>query len=283
MSQRETNYIKALFTGNLNMAFIGVMVFLSLVFNWGFLFLLLAGELGLLILSQAGFVQRWLDENAEKQWRKQLEQAERKIVESLAPGYQQDYQRVRHLCEEIEKRAAEMISGNTSHILISGIVEKLSSFRTEYARILRAHSLLANRNYKEMQKRLDSETARVEREIEREKSAQVRATLMQNLKILRQRSSKLHQLDELVRLLEARIQVVRNSLQLIQDEVYSLTNVHSISEIVDGMLINLELSDEYRAYYNDVLNTDLSMENDVMKLEPEFPPQQQVHRPKVRN
>lgn len=263
------------------MTFIGVMVFLSLVFNWGFLFLLLAGELGLLILSQTGFVQRWLDKNAEKEWRKQLEQAERKIVESLAPGYQQDYQRVRHLCEEIEKRAAEMISGNTSHMLIGGIVEKLSSFRTEYARILRAHSLLANRNYKEMQQRIDSETIKVEREIEREKSAQVRATLMQNLKILRQRSNKLHQLDELVRLLEARIQVVRNSLQLIQDEVYSLTNVRSISDIVDGMLINLQLSEEYRAYYDDVLNTDLNFE--TMSLEPEFNPQQEMYRPKVRN
>ena len=171
---------------------------------------------------------------------------------------------------------------------MEGLIEKLSSFRLEYIRMLRAHYLLANRNYKDMQRRLEVEIKRTEDMVNAEQSPQVRATLGQNLKILRQRFSKLKQLDELVRLLEARLQVVRNSLQLIQDEVYTLTDVRGISEMVDSLLINLELSDEFRSYYNDVLSDQspilagIETAADPMSLEPEFSPESpdQVNRPR---
>ena len=59
-----------------------------------------------------------------------------------------------------------------------------------------------------------------------------------------------------MRLLEARLQVVRNSLSLIQDEVYSFTNVTGISDLVDNLLTNLSISDEFRSTYEDVLITE---------------------------
>jgi hypothetical protein len=120
--------------------------------------------------------------------------------------------------------------------------------------MLRAHSLLANRNYKQMQRWLDEESKRMEKAASAELSEQVRATLMQNLKVLRQRAAKVQQLDELVRVIEARLQVVRNSLQLIQDEVYSMTDVRGINNIVDELLVNLEINDEFRSFYNDTLS-----------------------------
>jgi hypothetical protein len=193
--------------------------------------------LGVFILSQTSFVQKIMLAQAEREWRQEQERAEFNIASSLSDSYKADFHKVRQLCEEIEKRAGEHVENKTSGVVVEGLIEKLSSFRLEYIRMLRAHFLLANRNYKEMQRRLDTEIKRTEEIFNSEKSQQVRATVGQNLKILRQRSAKLHQLDELVRLLEARLQVVRNSLQLIQDEVYSLTNVHGISEMVDSLLI----------------------------------------------
>jgi hypothetical protein len=172
--------------------------------------------------------------------------------------------------------------------MTEGLVDKLSSFRLEYVKMLRAHFLLANRNYKEMQRRIEGECKRAEEAIEAEQSPQVRATMGQNLKILRQRSAKLRQLDELVRLIEARLQVVRNSLQLIQDEVYSLTNVRGISDMVDNLLVNLELSDEFRTYYDDVLSdqspmlSGLEMSGEGMSLEPDFTPEppEELNKPR---
>lgn len=279
---QQTDYLKIILASNANLAFIGLMVFLSLVFNWGYLFLLLAAELGLFVLSQVGLVQRWIDTKEEERRRKQLEQAERSLVASLPVQYRQDYEGVAHLCEEIEKRANELMletmsSDAAASVVISGIVDKLSSFRSEYVRILKAHSLLSTRNYQSVRKRLEADIAKAEQEIQKESSQQVKATMMQNLNILRQRSSKSQQLEELVRLLEIKIQIVRNSLRLIQDELYSMTNVRSISEIVDGMLVNLQLNEEFRNYYNDALNLDFESENLV--LEPDW--DQLIKRQKV--
>jgi hypothetical protein len=62
------------------------------------------------------------------------------------------------------------------------------------------------------------------------------------------------QLGELVRLIEARLRVVSDSLQLIQDEVYSMTDVRGISGVVDELLVKLQINDEFRSYYDEMLS-----------------------------
>ncbi len=84
----------------------------------------------------------------------------------------------------------------------------------------------------------------------------MRYALTQNLNILTQRLARIKRLDELVRLLDARLQVIKNSLGLIQDEVYTFTDAAGIQGLVDNLLINLSISDEFRAEYEDVLNVE---------------------------
>ncbi|MFY9226442.1 MAG: hypothetical protein WAQ98_27440 [Blastocatellia bacterium] len=273
MSNRDVNYLKMLFQSNTNLAFIGVMVFATLVFNSGFLFLLVAGELGLVMLSQLAITQKYLAKKAELLWQQEQERLELQIIAGLGENYKNDFYRMKQLCGEIERRAAEVQTDKTAMFAMDNLSGKLVAFRSEYVKMLRAHYLLSTRNFKSMKNKVDEELRRLEKTISNEESAQVRATLAQNLKILQQRSTKLIQLADLVRLLEARLQVIRNSLQLIQDEVYSLTNVRGISEMVDGLLTNLELSDEFRSYYDDVLSeksfSGLESNSDLV-LEPDF-------------
>ncbi len=273
MSNRDVNYLKMLFQSNTNLAFIGVMVFATLVFNSGFLFLLVAGELGLVMLSQLAITQKYLAKKAELLRQQEQERLELQIIAGLGENYKNDFYRMKQLCGEIERRAAEVQTDKTAMFAMDNLSGKLVAFRSEYVKMLRAHYLLSTRNFKSMKNKVDEELRRLEKTISNEESAQVRATLAQNLKILQQRSTKLIQLADLVRLLEARLQVIRNSLQLIQDEVYSLTNVRGISEMVDGLLTNLELSDEFRSYYDDVLSeksfSGLESNSDLV-LEPDF-------------
>jgi vacuolar-type H+-ATPase subunit I/STV1 len=250
----ESNHIKTLYQSFPNLLFIALMLLLSLVISPAFLFLLLAGELGLLMIAQTKSVNRLLRARAERERKQEQERIENQVVAGLGDSYKSDFQTIKQLCQDIEHHALEVEKDRSSKPLVEGVVDKLSSFRFEYLRMLRAHFLLANRNYKQMRQWLDGESRRVEKAIATEASEQVRATLQQNLKVLRQRAARVEQLDELVRVIEARLQVVRNSLQLIQDEVYSITDVHSINSIVDELLINLEVNDEFRAYYNDALS-----------------------------
>lgn len=268
MSKRQTNYVKMLFQSNTNLVFVGIMLFSAMVFNSGFLFLLVAGELGLLMLSQVEAVQKYLRKKADEAWQKEQAFLEEQIIAGLGDNYKNDFYRLKQLCGEIERRAAEVGQDKASLIMVDDLSGKLSSFRYEYVKMLRAHFILSTKNFKSIKSRVDDDIRRLENSINNEESPQVRATLSQNLKILQQRSSKLVQLGDLVRLLEARLQVIRNSLQLIQDEVYSLTNVRGISDMVSGLLTNLELSEEFRSYYDDVL----SEQNNDLILEPDFNP-----------
>ncbi|HST23034.1 MAG TPA: hypothetical protein VLR90_18055, partial [Blastocatellia bacterium] len=193
-------------------------------------------------------------ERVERERRKDQVKAEDQILAGLTEIYKKDFQVIRQLCHDIEKRAGEVEEGKSSRPLTQGVVEKLSSFRFEYIRMLRAHVLLANSDYKQVKRWLDQESTRIEQAAKDEPSEQVRAVLEQNLKVLRQRAAKARQINELVRVIEARLQVVRNSLQLIQDEVYSMTDVRGINNIVDELLINLEINEEFRSYYNDMLD-----------------------------
>src|SRR5262249_23212882 len=256
MADEEINYTKEVLTSNPNLAFVGVMFFLMLVVNFlGFLPLLLAGEIGALFVAQNPRVQRIIRARKNKDRRIEGEEAETSIVKSLPGNYQTDYQSLRRLCDEIERRSNELGDAGASGLL-SGVVEKLSAFRYDYARMLRAHHLLSTRNYRNIEAGLIGELSRVEKEAARESSPQVRRALEQNLNVLKQRLARARKLDELVRLREARFPWIRMWLGLIQDEVYTFTDVAGISGLVDNLLTNLRLSEEFRSAYEDVLSAE---------------------------
>ncbi len=256
MADEEINYTKEVLASNPNLAFVGVMFFLMLVVNfWGFLPLLLAGEIGALFVAQHPRVQRIMRARKNKDRRIEAEEAETSIVKSLPGNYQNDYYSLRRLCDEIERRSNELGDASASGLL-SGVIEKLSAFRSDYARMLRAHHLLSTRNYRDIESGLNGEISRVEKDAARESSSQVRHALEQNLNVLKQRLARVRKLGELVRLLEARLQVTRNSLGLVQDEVYTFTNVAGISGLVDNLLTNLRMSEEFRSAYEDVLSAE---------------------------
>jgi hypothetical protein len=288
MANDEINYTKEVLSSNLNLIFIGIMVFLMLIFfNIGFLPLLIAGEIAALFIAQMPRVQMIIRSRLNKDKKIEVEDNENTIVKALPVNYQQDFFSVKKLCEEIEKRSNEVssdVGGKGNSMMFSGIVEKLSAFRFDYARMLRAHHLLSNRNYRNITTGLEREIKYAESAIENEESQQVKNALAQNLHILRQRLARVSKLGELVRLLEVRLQVVRNSLNLIQDEVYTFTDVAGISSLVDNLLTNLSISDEFRTAYEDVLNTDDSAYglSSLEGADPVVSPEENIRQPRPR-
>lgn len=258
MADDQINYVKEVLKSDVNLAYVGIMVFLMLVVNfWGFLALLSAGEIAALFIAQDARIQRIIRSRKNKDQQLEVEDREKTIVQTLPISYQTDFHSMRSLCEEIERRSNELGEAENKGLL-AGVIEKLSAFRYEYARMLQARHLLSTRDYRNLQNMLSNELARAEKAIRSEQSQQVRQALTQNLSILKKRSERIQKLDELVRLLDARLLVIRNSLGLIQDEVYTFTNVAGISDLVDSLLDNLSLSEEYRSAYEDVLITEAS-------------------------
>ncbi len=291
MANDEINYTKEVLSSNINLIFIGVMMFLMLVFSWGFFPLLLAGQIAALFIAQMPRVQRLIRSQLNKDKKIEVEDQENTLIKALPTHYQNDFASVKRLCEEIERRTSEIgsdLGGKGNSMMLTGIVEKLSAFRFDYARMLRAHHLLSNRNYRNIASGLENEIKRAETAVERERSQQVKNALAQNLHILKQRLARVSKLDELVRLLEVRLQVVRNSLSLIQDEVYTFTDVAGISGLVDNLLTNLSISDEFRTAYEEVLHAEdtayglAALEGGAAEAVPEMTSEAEEFRPRKR-
>ena len=163
MADDEINYVKEVFKSDLNLGFVGVMAFLILVINFlGFLALLAAGEVGALFIAQDSRVQRIIRARKNKDQKLETEDSEKTIVVALPQAYQNDFFSVRNLCDEIEKRSAEL-DDKGSNALLSGVTEKLSAFRFEYARMLRAHHLLSIAQLPQPPNMLNNEIIRAEK------------------------------------------------------------------------------------------------------------------------
>jgi hypothetical protein len=281
--------LKRIYQSIPNLVFIGTMLFVSLAFSPAFLFLMLGGELGLLLISGTAPVQRILQARAEKERKHEQQKRENQILAELPDNYRADFRALDELCREIEKRAGEAEPGSGVGGLMRGVVAKLSGFRLEYLRMLRAHFLLANRNYEEIQHDLRDQSKRIEARSQAESSQSVKQALQQNLTLLSQRMTKVKQLEELVRLIEARLQVVNSSLQLIRDEVDSMQDIRGISSAVDDLLVHLELNDELRTYYDETLDeggpalASLGIPELASANEASGPPDLQNRRQGVRN
>jgi hypothetical protein len=245
--------LKKIYQSLPNLVFVGVMLFITLAFHPAFLFLMLGGELALLLISGTAPVQKLLEARRERERLEEQQRIESQILAAVPDNYKTEFRALDELCQEIEKRASEAEPDTGAGALMKGVVDKLSGFRLEYLRMLRAHFLLANRNYKEIESDLQDQCKRIEAKSKLETSQAVRQALDQNLTLLNQRLAKVKQLEELVRLIEARLQTVNSSLQLIRDEVDSMTDVRGISGAVDDLLVHLEMNDELRSFYDETV------------------------------
>jgi hypothetical protein len=252
MSRVEPNYVKEVLSSQWNLGFIGIMFLLMVIVNFvGFGALLLGGEIAALLLAQVPAVQHYLRLRAQIDDKENIKLKEHEIVEGLPQPYQTDFESVQKLCNEIEQRWK--MQGNSGNFLMSDLVGKLGTFRFEYARMLQAHHLSANRNVANLTQRLQSELQTNEAALQNEKSPKIREVLSQNVRIIKQRLQRTLQLSDLLRLLAARLSVVKNSLNLLHDEVYTVADPENVSSQVDNLLLTLNIDEELKATYEDVL------------------------------
>jgi hypothetical protein len=253
MSAQEPNYVKEVFLSQWNLAFVGIMIFLMLVVNFiGFGALLLGGEVLAFLLAQMPIVQHYLRLRSQIEDKENVKEKEQEIYKNLPPQYQQDFDSVVSICTEIEEKWK--LQGNADNYLLKDLISKLGTFRFEYARMLQAHYLTSSRDVNRLSNRLQNELQQNENALQNEKSDKVRDVLAQNIRVIKQRLQRTTQMNDLVRLLAARLSVVKNSLNLLYDEVYTVADPSNVSSAVDNLIITLNVDEELKATYEDVLS-----------------------------
>lgn len=257
--QPNINFVKEVLKSQYNLGFIGIMILLAVIFGnpLGFAALILFGQIGGVLLSQLSGIQQIIQRKYLIDSKLNLKQKEEEIYQSLPPHYQKDFKSVEDLCAEIEQKW-QTTGKNAENIFLTSLIAKLGSFRFEYARMLQAHSLTASRDFGSLAEKLEAELAQNEKTLEQERSEKIREVLEQNIRIIKQRLNKATQLQELLRLLGVRLTVVKNSLKLLQDEVYTSSAPEHISDAVDNLLLTLNIDEELKATYEDVLSSPMA-------------------------
>jgi hypothetical protein len=256
MAQTEPNYVKEVLKSQWNLAFIGIM-FLLMVFSGFFLAfgaLFLAGEIFALIIAQLPQVQHYYRLKQQIDGQENLAEKSRELAQKLPPQYNQDFLSVEQICNDIESKFQG--SDASDNFLLRDLITKLGSFRFEYARMLNGHFLTSTKDVNRLTNRLQSELQNNVNLLQSEKNAKVQEALKQNARILKQRLTRALQMSDLQRLLEARLAVVKNSLNLLHDEVTTTGNPEDMSSAVNNLLLTLDIDEELKATYEDVLNDD---------------------------
>jgi hypothetical protein len=255
MTQSEPNYVKEVLSSQWNLGFVGVMIFLMLVVNFlGFGALLLAGEVFAIILAQIEPLQRYYRLKQQIEGQENLAENSVEIANKLPIQYKQDFDSVDQICIDIEQKFQG--SDASDNFLLKDLITKLGSFRFEYARMLNAHYLTSTKDVNRLTNRLQSELQNNVNLLQSEKNSKVKEALKQNARILKQRLTRALQMSDLQRLLEARLAVVKNSLNLLHDEVTTTGNPEDMSSAVNNLLMTLDIDEELKATYEDVLNDD---------------------------
>ena len=252
---QEPNYVKEVLTSQWNLGFVGIMCFLMLVINFvGFGALLLAGQIFAIILAQIEPLQRYYRLKQQIDGQEDLAQSSRELASKLPPQYSQDFLGVEQICNEIEQKFQD--SEASDNFLLKDLITKLGSFRFEYARMLNAHFLTSTKDVKRLTNSLQTELQNNINLLQAEKNAKVQEALKQNARILKQRLTRALQMSDLQRLLEARLAVVKNSLNLLHDEVTTTGSPEDMSSAVNNLLLTLNIDEELKATYEDILNDD---------------------------
>jgi hypothetical protein len=256
MALEEPNYVKEVLKSQWNLAFIGIM-FLLMVFSGFFLAfgaLMLAGEIFALIIAQLPQVQHYYRLKQQIDGQEDLAEKSREIAQKLPPQYSQDFLGVEQICDDIEAKFQD--SDASDNFLLRDLITKLGSFRFEYARMLNAHFITSTKDVNRLTNRLQSELQNNVNLLQNEKNKKIQEALKQNARILKQRLTRALQMSDLQRLLEARLAVVKNSLNLLHDEVTTAGNPKDMSSAVNNLLLTLNIDEELKATYEDVLNDD---------------------------
>ncbi len=253
--QQEPNYVKKVLSSQWNLGFVGVMIFLMLVVNFmGFGALLLAGEIFAVLLAQIEPLQRYYRLQQQIEGQENLAENSFEIANKLPAQYKQDFDSVDKICLDIEQKFQGSDASN--NFLLKDLITKLGSFRFEYARMLNAHYLTSTKDVNRLTTRLQSELQNNVNILQAEKNSKIQEALKQNARILKQRLTRALQMSDLQRLLEARLAVVKNSLNLLHDEITTAVNPEDMSSAVDNLLLTLNIDEELKATYDDVLNDD---------------------------
>lgn len=237
----DKDYAKEAVTHSANYILMAVFV-LAMVLTgkfWGWLVLLGVVEGVVLMLSYTEPVRRYIYFQNCLLSKEGMLEAEEIVYNNIDGKHQRELQSVRDLCDRIENRL-EQSHRQTS----ASLLEKMVEVRYKFAKLIELHYLLSQTSNETANVAgLKNAIAESESQYAREPDYRVQATIKTTIDIQKKRLERIKALGGRLRDTDARLNLLKNSLELVFDDVRTSGDSDDTESMVDGLVASLDLGD----------------------------------------
>jgi hypothetical protein len=190
--------------------------------------------------------QKIVNRREEKEETEKLEVEKKKMLSSLSTEQQLRFKRLERTKDKLLSSSKEI--GEEKFELIYEDLRKLDYLLYSFLNLsvicqkYRRHLKFSNRkdvirNIKELKEKLEKDE-----DVKRSKNAQ--KMIQRNIRILNKRLEKLDKITGNLRTLEAQVETIEDTFELVHDEVITFRTPEEITEDLDVLVSNVELTEE---------------------------------------
>lgn len=237
----DKDYAREALTHNLNYLLIGLFVILMILTStfWGWFIFLGIAEAGVWMLSFTDIVRRYLYFQNCLLTKEGMLQEEDRIYNSINNPHKKELQGIRDLCGRIEAELSRSVRRTSTSLL-----EKMIEVRYKFAKLIELHYVLSQTSEDNTTTAgLKNAIAENKTLLERETNSKVRSTISVTIDIQKKRLERLQALSGRVRDTEARLNLLKNSLELLFDDMRSSGDSDDTESMVDGLVASLDLGE----------------------------------------
>lgn len=237
----DTQYAKEALTHSLNYVLIAVFILLMVLTGTfaGWFMLLCVAEVIVWMLSYTEPVRRYLYLQNCLLTKEGMLEAEERVYSNIGSKHKEELQSIRDLCARIEDRLSQSRRRTSTSLM-----EKMVEVRYKFSKLIELHYLLSQtsdetRNMNSLKTAISENENRFNRETD----YRVRATIKTTIDIQKKRLERLKMLGARLRDTEARLNLLKNSLELVFDDVRTSGDSDDTEIMVDGLVASLDLGD----------------------------------------
>jgi hypothetical protein len=221
----------------------GTGLFALATFSWLPLLIGAGAEaLWMVLGADSGPFRRWVERQESKERQQELAEKTAKALGALDQDYVDRFDALRGLADRIAELAKENPSLGTR--LVQGEMDKLGQLLFAWLEMAVLHERYAGYLEEHTLREIQRDIDRCERALADEDSAEVKASLRQNLELARKRLRQHERIEANHRLLSVKMDTLEKSFKYLQTHIIGIGKGEELTSELDGLIIGVEAVEE---------------------------------------
>jgi hypothetical protein len=239
----------------------GVGLFAIATFSWLPLLIGAGAEaLWMLLGADSKPFKRWVAKQESKERQAELAAKATAALETLDETYVEHFQELRRLSERIEELGESNPSLGTR--LVQGEMDKLGMLLHSYLDMAVLHQRYAHYLAENPDRDIRRDIQTCQSALDRERDAEVKASLQQNLELARKRLRQHERIEANHRLLSVKMDTLEKAFRYLESHIIGIGKGEELSAEIDGLVLGVDSVEEMQRETAGLLGDD---DNDLRR------------------